>query len=128
MPVLRRLRVDFIIDRMLVRVSYTEDTVSSTFDERQNRTTRHLENEGWREYIVAWRKNRLELYKDHVSAAYEYCGIIRLILICRPHQARSGLLAPNDSYTSFPSVQPQPTFPFIHTSTSPSASAVLRRH
>lgn len=52
---------------MLVRVSYTEDAVSPTFDESQNRTTRHLENEGWVEYIVAWRKDRLELYADHVG-------------------------------------------------------------
>ncbi|KAH9854680.1 Pleckstrin homology domain-containing protein [Lenzites betulinus] len=52
-------------DRMLVRVSYTEDTVPVTFDESRNRTTRHLENEGWMEYIVAWRKDRLELYTDH---------------------------------------------------------------
>lgn len=51
---------------MLIRVSYTEDTVPMTFDESRNRTTRHLENEGWVEYIVAWRKDRLELYTDHV--------------------------------------------------------------
>ncbi len=51
---------------MLVRVSYTEDAVPPDFDETQNRTTRHLENEGWVEYIVAWRKDRLELYADHV--------------------------------------------------------------
>ena len=55
---------------MLVRVSYTEDTVPATFDERQNRTTRHLENDIWREYMVAWRKDRLELYKDHVSTYF----------------------------------------------------------
>ena len=53
---------------MLVRVSYTEDGVPTTFDENRNRTTRHLESEGWVEYIVAWRKDRLELYEDHVSS------------------------------------------------------------
>ncbi|TBU28603.1 Pleckstrin homology domain-containing protein [Dichomitus squalens] len=52
-------------DRMLVRVSYTEHSVPATFDERQNRVTRQLENEGWVEYMVAWRKDRLELYTDH---------------------------------------------------------------
>ncbi|KAI0754967.1 Pleckstrin homology domain-containing protein [Daedaleopsis nitida] len=59
-------------DRMLVRVSYTEDAVSPTFDEWQNRTTRHLENEGWAEYIVAWRKNRLELYENHHTPGKEW--------------------------------------------------------
>ncbi|RPD62431.1 hypothetical protein L226DRAFT_544250 [Lentinus tigrinus ALCF2SS1-7] len=59
-------------DRMLVRVSYTEDAVPATFDERQNRVTRHLENEGWTEYIVAWRKDRLELYEDHHTPGKEW--------------------------------------------------------
>ncbi|KAI0720502.1 Pleckstrin homology domain-containing protein [Cerioporus squamosus] len=59
-------------DRMLVRVSYTEDSVPATFDERQNRITRHLENEGWTEYIVAWRKDRLELYEDHHTPGKEW--------------------------------------------------------
>ncbi|KAI0354962.1 hypothetical protein OH77DRAFT_1404179 [Trametes cingulata] len=59
-------------DRMLVRVSYTEDAVPTTFDESQNRTTRHLDNEGWVEYIVAWRKDRLELYADHHTPGKEW--------------------------------------------------------
>ncbi|KAI0648051.1 Pleckstrin homology domain-containing protein [Trametes meyenii] len=59
-------------DRMLVRVSYTEETVAGTFDESQNRTTRHLENEGWVEYIVVWRKDRLELYTDHHTPGKEW--------------------------------------------------------
>ncbi|EIW59516.1 uncharacterized protein TRAVEDRAFT_121684 [Trametes versicolor FP-101664 SS1] len=59
-------------DRMLVRVSYTEDAVPPHFDETQNRTTRHLENEGWVEYIVAWRKDRLELYADHHTPGKEW--------------------------------------------------------
>ncbi|KAI0761941.1 Pleckstrin homology domain-containing protein [Trametes elegans] len=59
-------------DRMLVRVSYTEDSVPSTFDESLNRTTRHLENDGWVEFIVAWRKDRLELYADHHTPGKEW--------------------------------------------------------
>ncbi|KAI0657423.1 Pleckstrin homology domain-containing protein [Cubamyces menziesii] len=59
-------------DRMLVRVSYTEDGVSPTFDESQNRVTRHLETEGWVEYIVAWRRDRLELYADHHTPGREW--------------------------------------------------------
>ncbi|KAI8978669.1 Pleckstrin homology domain-containing protein [Trametes punicea] len=74
---------DVIIrDRMLVRVSYTEDAVSSTFDESQNRTTRHLENEGWVEYIVAWRKDRLELYAEHHTPGQEWLtGHKRLVYV-----------------------------------------------
>ena len=34
--------------------------------ERQNRTTRHLENDSWKEYLVAWRKDKIEIYRDHV--------------------------------------------------------------
>ena len=59
----------WLTDRMLVRVSYTEDGVPANFDEARNRTTRHLESEGWAEYIVAWRKDRLEIYEDHVSSS-----------------------------------------------------------
>ncbi|KAI9058357.1 hypothetical protein FKP32DRAFT_1597444 [Trametes sanguinea] len=59
-------------DRMLVRVSYTEDAISANFDESQNRTTRHLDNEGWVEYMVAWRKDRLELYAEHHTPGKEW--------------------------------------------------------
>ncbi|KAH9922789.1 Pleckstrin homology domain-containing protein [Epithele typhae] len=59
-------------DRMLVRISYTEDSVSPTFDERQNRTTRHLETNTWKEYLVAWRKGRIEIYRDHVIPGKEW--------------------------------------------------------
>ena len=52
---------------MMVRVSYTENSVPTPFDETRNRVTRHLDNEGWAEYIVAWRKDQLELYTEHVS-------------------------------------------------------------
>ncbi|OBZ71250.1 Glutathione S-transferase 2 [Grifola frondosa] len=59
-------------DRMLVRVSYTEDPVPPAFDESQNRITRRLDNEAWAEYIVAWRKDRLELYADHAIPGREW--------------------------------------------------------
>ncbi|KAK7690007.1 hypothetical protein QCA50_006649 [Cerrena zonata] len=59
-------------DRMLVRVSHTAlDSVSSTFDENQNRVTPHINNQKWNEYIVAWRKDRLELYRDHATPGKE---------------------------------------------------------
>lgn len=53
---------------MLVRSSYTEsESVPGNFDEGQNRITPHISHDDWYEFIVAWRKDRLELYGDHVS-------------------------------------------------------------
>lgn len=55
-------------DRMLVRVSHTDaDSVGTAFDENQNRITQHLEYEDWSEFMVVWRKGRLELYEDYAS-------------------------------------------------------------
>lgn len=53
---------------MLVRVSHTDaDSIGTSFDENQNRITSHLEYEDWSEFVVVWRKERLELYEDHVG-------------------------------------------------------------
>lgn len=52
---------------MLVRVSYIKsESLGSSFDEVQNRTTNHLQYEDWAEFMVVWRKDRLELYEDYV--------------------------------------------------------------
>ncbi|KAI0070145.1 hypothetical protein K474DRAFT_1687553 [Panus rudis PR-1116 ss-1] len=60
-------------DRMLVRASYTEmESLGTGFDEAQDRVTSHIQNDNWREYIVAWRKDRLELYKDHRNPGSEW--------------------------------------------------------
>ncbi|KDQ62280.1 hypothetical protein JAAARDRAFT_454727 [Jaapia argillacea MUCL 33604] len=60
-------------DRMLVRVSYSKDeSLNSNFDEYQNRTSRHLEYEDWGEFIVAWRKDRLEIYEDFHTPGKEW--------------------------------------------------------
>jgi hypothetical protein len=65
---------------MLVRVSYTEaETLGSTFDENQNCITQHLQYEDWAEFMVIWRKQRLELYEDYVSTAM--C-VWQYLLIC----------------------------------------------
>ena len=96
---------------MLVRVSYTEDAVPPTFDEWQNRTTRHLENEGWREYIVAWRKNRLELYKDHVSSRCQYncrCALHTSYASLSTLLGRNGLQGRSGSHTLCRSIQIAP--------------------
>ncbi|KAH8104569.1 Pleckstrin homology domain-containing protein [Cristinia sonorae] len=60
-------------DRMLVRVSYTDaTTVGADFDESQDRVNPHIHSDNWMEYIVAWRKDRLELYRDHVTPGKEW--------------------------------------------------------
>ncbi|EDR13810.1 uncharacterized protein LACBIDRAFT_188344 [Laccaria bicolor S238N-H82] len=53
-------------DRMLVRILYTRcETLSHQFDESINRTTRDLHYEDWAEFLVAWRRDSLEIYEDH---------------------------------------------------------------
>lgn len=53
---------------MLVHVSHTDaDSVGAAFDENQNQITQHLEYEDRSEFMVVWRKERLELYEDHAS-------------------------------------------------------------
>ena len=56
---------------MLVRVSHTDaESVGTTFDENQNLITRHLEYEDWSEFMVVWRRERLELYEDYASRCH----------------------------------------------------------
>lgn len=53
---------------MLVQVYFTGDqNLPANFDEAQHRVTQHMQYVDWQEFIVAWRKDRLELYTDHVS-------------------------------------------------------------
>lgn len=52
---------------MLVRVCYTKsESLTSHFDEVQNRQTTHLLHEDCMEFLVVWRKYMLELYEDYV--------------------------------------------------------------
>lgn len=54
---------------MLVRVSYSKsESLSPWFDEIQNRTTRYLQYADWAEFMVAWRKDRIEIYEDYVGS------------------------------------------------------------
>lgn len=54
----------------------------SDFDEWQNRTTGHLYNEDWAEYIVVWRKNRLELYTGHHMPGKDWVlGHMKLVFV-----------------------------------------------
>ncbi|KAH7885352.1 Pleckstrin homology domain-containing protein [Phlebopus sp. FC_14] len=59
-------------DRMLVRVSYTKtEWLPVNFDETQNRRTSNLRYEDWAEFMVVWRKDRLELYEDYTIPGKE---------------------------------------------------------
>ncbi|KZT73767.1 hypothetical protein DAEQUDRAFT_761746 [Daedalea quercina L-15889] len=70
-------------DRMLVRFSHSEgESLPSNFGEWHNRTTGHLYNEDWAEYIVIWRKDRLELYKGHTMPGKDWVlGHLKLVFV-----------------------------------------------
>ncbi|EMD39935.1 hypothetical protein CERSUDRAFT_112180 [Gelatoporia subvermispora B] len=60
-------------DRMLIKISYTKTgAISPDFDEWQNRVTSHLRVESFGEYIVAWRKDKLEIYDDFSTPGREW--------------------------------------------------------
>jgi hypothetical protein len=54
---------------MLVRVNYSKLEGLGYFDDSIHKTTRNLQFEEWSEFLVAWRKDSLELYRDHVSSS-----------------------------------------------------------
>ncbi|KAL1662456.1 Pleckstrin homology domain-containing protein [Schizophyllum commune] len=59
--------------RMLVRPAFLREAiVSPHFDEAENRTTRHVLYSDWKEYLVVWRQNRVELYEDYSTPGKEY--------------------------------------------------------
>ncbi|TFY53099.1 hypothetical protein EVJ58_g9639, partial [Rhodofomes roseus] len=70
-------------DRMLVKFSHSEaQSLPSNFDEWHNRTTGHLYNEDWKDYIVIWRKDRLELYKGHAMPGKDrVLGRLKLVFV-----------------------------------------------
>lgn len=52
---------------MLVQISYSDtDTLGINFDELKGRATPHIQYYDWSEYVVVWRKDRLELYQNYV--------------------------------------------------------------
>lgn len=62
---------------MLIRQCYTRsESIKPPFDEVQNRTTRNLQYGGWAEYMVAWRKDRVEIYEDHVRFLISWCSVL----------------------------------------------------
>jgi hypothetical protein len=52
---------------MLVRVYKTEaKSLHAHFDESMHRVTRDLEFQDWAEFLVAWRRDYIEIYEDYV--------------------------------------------------------------
>ena len=54
---------------MLVRVNYSKSEGLTHFNDSIHKTTRNLHFEEWCEILVVWRKDSLELYRDHVSSS-----------------------------------------------------------
>ncbi|KAH6912535.1 Pleckstrin homology domain-containing protein [Coprinopsis sp. MPI-PUGE-AT-0042] len=53
-------------DRMLVRITYSKNEgLSPKFDESIHRTTCGLQYEDWGEFMVVWRRDCIEIYRDH---------------------------------------------------------------
>jgi len=53
---------------MLVRVDYTKSEGLTQFDDNINRSARGLEFQDWGEFLVVWRRDGLEIYKDYVRS------------------------------------------------------------
>ncbi|KAJ3827599.1 Pleckstrin homology domain-containing protein [Lentinula raphanica] len=60
-------------DRMCVRI-YSNEMVDiyPRFDESVHRVTRDLKYEGWGEFLVVWRKDRIELYENYTIPGKEW--------------------------------------------------------
>lgn len=97
---------------MLVQVSFTNtESLPANFDEQLNRITSQIQYENWEEYIVAWRKDRLELYTDFVRIPFpNKGGRVLTDSIFSPYRARNGLSATNDWRLSFRSHKPQRSY------------------
>ncbi|XP_006462707.1 hypothetical protein AGABI2DRAFT_207264 [Agaricus bisporus var. bisporus H97] len=62
-------------DRMLVKISSTKaHNLSAVFHESIHRTTRDLEYEDWGEFMVAWRKDLIEIYEDYNTPMQEWAA------------------------------------------------------
>lgn len=59
---------------MLVKVAYTKiESLGFHFDESEHRTMRDLQYASvWAEYLVVWRKHRIEIYEDYRTPGKEW--------------------------------------------------------
>ena len=67
---------------MLVRIGHSKsESLGNHFDEKQNRTTSHLRYEDWAEFMVVWRKDRIEIYEDYVCPSDIVSALIYSVLL-----------------------------------------------
>lgn len=65
------------LDRMLVRRSNVKSgDVGTYFDAEKAMKLRDLRSQEWKELLVVWRKDQLELYEDYVSQCVFTCIIL----------------------------------------------------
>ena len=63
----------------MVQVSFINgDIAGSNFDESRNRVTPRVQYEDWSEYLVVWRKSRVELYKNYVRVSAHIVPLLAL--------------------------------------------------
>ncbi|KAJ3568113.1 hypothetical protein NP233_g5925 [Leucocoprinus birnbaumii] len=63
----------FLRDRMLLRVCTTKaENLNPNFDESMHRTTRDLQYQDWAEFVVAWRRDYIEIYADYTTTLQEW--------------------------------------------------------
>lgn len=99
---------------MLVRVSYTKAEGLVNFDDAISRTTRNLHFEDWGEFLVAWRRDSIEIYRDHVC----FPSWTRFVIISdhgsfsflRLHRGRNGCQDISTFHTLYPSNLPELDF------------------
>jgi hypothetical protein len=65
-------------DRMLVKMSHTPvEGLPPLYDEREATRRPECRDEEWAEFVVCWRRKRLELYEDYVGISSNMCGIFK---------------------------------------------------
>lgn len=103
------------LDRMLVRVSYTKDErLGSHFDDAQNRSAQHMDYRGWAEFLVIWRRDRVELYEDYVCLPFEHAEYNLTTATGRKYPSKRWPLDTNTSRTLYLSLIPARSFLFSH--------------
>jgi len=81
-------------DRMLMRYCYSKsESIKPPFDEAQNRTTRDLQYAEWAQYMVAWRKDRIEIYEDHSLPGKEWMTGHKYLAFIIPLRSSNTLLS-----------------------------------
>ena len=86
-------RLNGKLDRMLVQISCTNaQSLGPNFDDSKARITPHMQYYDLSEYIVAWRNNQIELYKNYVRSflSLSLSDFFCYSLMDSLHQERNG--------------------------------------